>query len=202
MIPERVHRLVGYWCEDYRPYSEEDSDMYVRLRQLGLRSYYMDDEDVGLHLPEGKASPLLGRTGRSVFDEGDPVYRAQKDRWRGRYAGRRGLRRINQSLYAARLRPVYIEHGIPYRPGLLCAALRGGEVPPAGSLGASACRLIAGSALACGADSAGSAAAEGCPERREPTASARPAPRMIQLIEKKSALVAWYETRSETSEAV
>lgn len=118
MIPERVHRLVGYWCEDYRPYSEEDSDMYVRLRQLGLRSCYMDDEDVGLHLPEGKASPLLGRSGRSVFDEGDPAYRAQKDRWRGRYAGRRGLRRINQSLYKTRLRPVYIEHGVPYRPGL------------------------------------------------------------------------------------
>lgn len=118
MIPEHVHRLVGYWCEDYRPYSEEDFDMYVRLRQLRLRSYYMDDEDVGLHLPEGKASPLLDGGRQSVFDEGDPAYRAQKDRWRGHYGGRRGLRRINQSLYKARLRPVYVEHDTPYRPGL------------------------------------------------------------------------------------
>jgi GT2 family glycosyltransferase len=118
MIPERVHRQVGYWCEDYWPYSEEDSDMYVRLRQLGLRSYYMDDEDVGLHLPEGKASPLLDRGRKSVFDEGDPAYRAQKDRWRGQYVGRRGLRRINESLYKAGLRPVYIEHDIPYQAGL------------------------------------------------------------------------------------
>lgn len=119
LIPERVHRLVGYWCEDYWPYSEEDFDMYVRLRQIGLRSYYMDDEDVGLHLPEGKASPLLNRGRNSVFDEGDPAYRAQKDSWRGQYSGRRGLRRINQSLYSARLRPVHIEHGVPYRPRLL-----------------------------------------------------------------------------------
>lgn len=118
MIPARVHARVGYWCEDYWPYSEEDSDMYVRLRQLGLRSYYMADEDVGLHLPEGKASPLLDRGKRSIFDEGDPAYRSQKDRWRGAYAGRRGLRRINQSLYWTRLRPVYIEHGAVYRPPL------------------------------------------------------------------------------------
>ncbi|HEX9045376.1 MAG TPA: glycosyltransferase [Candidatus Limnocylindrales bacterium] len=122
MIPERVHRLVGYWCEDYAPYSEEDSDMYVRLRQLGLRSYYMADEDVGLHLPEGKATPVLDRGRRTLFDEGDPAYRAQKDRWRTRYAGRRGLRRINQSLYATGLRPLYIEHGEPYRPSLLARA--------------------------------------------------------------------------------
>jgi glycosyltransferase involved in cell wall biosynthesis len=118
MIPDRVHRLVGYWCEDYRPYGEEDSDMYVRLRQLGLQSCYMDDEAVGLHLPEGRASPLLGRHGTSVFDEGDPAYRAEKDLWRRGYAGRRGLRRINQSLYARGLRPVYIGHAVPYRPGL------------------------------------------------------------------------------------
>jgi glycosyltransferase involved in cell wall biosynthesis len=119
MIPERVHRQVGYWCEDYWPYSEEDSDMYVRLKLLGLRSYYMEDEDVGLHLPEGKASPLLNRGRQSVFDEGDSTYRTQKDRWRGRYSGRRGLRRINEGLYKARLRPIRVEHGVAYRPGLL-----------------------------------------------------------------------------------
>jgi len=118
MIPERVHRQVGYWCEDYWPYSEEDSDMYVRLKLLGLRSYYLEDEDVGLHLPEGKASPLLNRGRKSVFDEGDPTYRTQKDRWRGQYSGRRGLRRINEGLYRARLRPIYVEHGVAYRPGL------------------------------------------------------------------------------------
>ena len=123
LIPERVQQRIGYWCEDYRPYSEEDSDMYVRLRYLGLQSYYMEDEDVGLHLPEGKASPLLGRVGRSVFDEGDPGYRAQKDRWRSRYAGRRGLRRINQFLYEHGLRSVYIGHEERYRPGIAARAL-------------------------------------------------------------------------------
>ena len=119
LIPGGVHRRVGYWCEDYRPYSEEDFDMYVRLRRLGLRSYYMEDENVGLHLPDGKASPLLAGRGTSVFDEGDPAYRAEKDRWRAQYSGPRGLRAVNESLYRARLRSVYIDHGVPYRPGKL-----------------------------------------------------------------------------------
>jgi hypothetical protein len=119
MIPVEVHRRVGYWCEDYFPYGEEDYDLYVRLAVIGLRCYYMEDEDVGLHLPEGKASPLLREGRRSVFDEGDPAYRAAKDRWRTRYTGRRGLRQINESLYRRGLRPVYIEHGVAYRPGPL-----------------------------------------------------------------------------------
>lgn len=120
MIPERVHRLVGYWCEDYFPYSEEDADLYFRTKYLGLRAYYMEDEDVGLHLPEGKASPLLERGRKSLFDEGDPAYRAQKDAWRGRYGGRRGLARINYDLYRFGLRSKHCEHaGPPYRPGLL-----------------------------------------------------------------------------------
>jgi len=125
MIPERAHRLVGYWCEDYFPYGEEDLDMYVRLELLGLRSYYMEDEDVGLHLPEGKASPLVisiglpgFRSKKSTFDEGDPAYRLEKDRWRALYTGRRGLQRVNEKLYATGLRRLYIEHDAPYLPSL------------------------------------------------------------------------------------
>ena len=118
MIPGVVHGLVGYWCEDYRPYGEEDYDMYVRLRQLGLRCFYMEDEDVGLHLPEGRATPLVDDGAGSASEEGDPAYRAQKDRWRARHIGPRGLRQINESLYRARLRPVYIPHAAPYRPSL------------------------------------------------------------------------------------
>lgn len=118
LIPERVHRLVGYWCEDYFPYGEEDLDMWVRLTLLGLRSYYMEDENVGLHLPEGKASPLSAGTMESLYGEGDRAYRHEKDRWRARHAGPRGLRRINETMYAHGLRPLYIEHGVPYRPGV------------------------------------------------------------------------------------
>jgi glycosyltransferase involved in cell wall biosynthesis len=117
MIPERVHLRVGYWCEDYFPYGEEDYDMYVRLRQLGLRSYYMEDEDVGLHLPEGKASPFVATTTNSVFDEGDQAYRLEKDRWRALHAGPRGLRRVNERLYSKGLRPLYVDRG-PYRPSV------------------------------------------------------------------------------------
>jgi glycosyltransferase involved in cell wall biosynthesis len=118
MLPERVHALVGYWCEDYFPYGEEDLDMHARLRLLGLRSYYMSDEEVGLHLPEGRASPLLDSGRRSLYDEEDSEYRAAKDRWRATYGGDSGLRSVNEWLYAHNLRPLYIEHGQRFRPGL------------------------------------------------------------------------------------
>lgn len=121
LIPDRVHGQVGFWCEDYFPYGEEDLDMYVRLRLLGLRSYYLEDEDVGLHLPEGKASPLLDHGG-SLFGEDDPAYRHQKDQWRARHSGRRGLRRINEALYRRGLRPLYVQHAVPYRPSPLARA--------------------------------------------------------------------------------
>lgn len=118
MIPRRVHDRVGYWCEDFWPYGEEDADMWFRIRELGLRAYYMEDEDVGLHLPEGKATPLLDRGRGSISDEGDPAYRAEKDGWRRRYGGRRGLSRINLALYRVRLRSTRIDHGVRYRPSL------------------------------------------------------------------------------------
>ncbi len=118
MIPERAHRLVGFWCEDYFPYGEEDLDMHVRLRLSGLRSYYMPDENVGLHLPEGKASPLIDFGRSSAFEEGDPGYRAAKDHWRTIYGGEEGLRAVNEWLYTQRLRPLYVRHGKAYRPGL------------------------------------------------------------------------------------
>jgi O-antigen biosynthesis protein len=118
MIPERAHRVVGFWCEDYWPYGEEDFDMYVRLSEAGLASYYMDDENVGLHLPEGKAAPLIGPAATAAFDEGDAEYRLQKDDWRAAHAGINGLRNINASLYRARLRPLYVAHNSPYRPSI------------------------------------------------------------------------------------
>lgn len=139
MIPGRAHQLVGYWCEDYWPYSEEDFDLFVRLRAVGLQSYYMEDEDVGLHLPEGKASPLLHGGRSSLFDESDPEYRAEKNRWRSLHAGRRGLRRINGSLYKHGLRPVFVEHGASFRPGLaarLFVLARYGRINPWGNPGA------------------------------------------------------------------
>lgn len=84
LVPERGHRAVGFWCEDYFPYSEEDLDMGLRLRHAGLRCYYMEDEDVGLHLPRGRATELAGLT--ATDDEDDPAYRAFKDAARARHA--------------------------------------------------------------------------------------------------------------------
>jgi hypothetical protein len=116
LIPERVHRHLGFWCEEYFPYGEEDIDMYVRMSLLKLKMYYMEDENIGLHLPEGKASPLLKGSFDSLYTEQDPAYRALKDTYRKKHAGEKGLFKINEKLYRKGLRPLYIHHGTSYRP--------------------------------------------------------------------------------------
>ena len=36
LIPKRAHEALGYWCEDYGLYGEEDHDHSVRLRLAAL----------------------------------------------------------------------------------------------------------------------------------------------------------------------
>jgi glycosyltransferase involved in cell wall biosynthesis len=56
MVPRSTHERLGFWCEDYGVYGEEDLDYNVRCDLSGLRNFYMDDEDALFHLPAGKAA--------------------------------------------------------------------------------------------------------------------------------------------------
>lgn len=109
LIPLRAHRRVGFWCEDYFPYSEEDLDMGYRLVQAGLRHYYMDDESVGAHLPRGRATEIDGHG--SYDDEDDPAYRAFKDAARQRHIARFSTLWTNQRLYKNGSKPLYVTPG-------------------------------------------------------------------------------------------
>ncbi|BET59406.1 glycosyltransferase [Geobacter sp. 60473] len=82
LIPRRTHQKLGFWCEDYGLYGEEDYDYGIRIRLAGLENAYMEDEEIGFHLPAGRAAVIDTRTfraGDGVEEELHADYRAWKD---------------------------------------------------------------------------------------------------------------------------
>jgi GT2 family glycosyltransferase len=114
LITPRAHAQVGYWCEDYFPYSEEDLDMGLRLVQAGFRNYYLEDENIGDHLPHGRATEIQ-LDGGSSDDELDPEYRQFKDDARRTHAGRYNTLWINTELYRRGARELYVRPGMAPR---------------------------------------------------------------------------------------
>lgn len=81
LIPARTFRKLGYWCEDYGLYGEEDADYGSRIHHSGLLNVYMEDEGIGIHLPAGRAAKiddfLIARDGQEEVMHAS--YRAWKD---------------------------------------------------------------------------------------------------------------------------
>ncbi|MDY0301718.1 MAG: glycosyltransferase [Trichlorobacter sp.] len=82
LIPRRTHEKLGYWCEDYGLYGEEDGDYGLRIQFAGLLNAYMEDEEIGLHLPAGRAAVIDPKTfvasdGREELEHTE--YRQWKD---------------------------------------------------------------------------------------------------------------------------
>ncbi|MEW6002824.1 MAG: glycosyltransferase [Nitrospirota bacterium] len=46
LIPKRTEKLLGYWCEDYGLYGQEDLDYGIRIQLIGLLNAYMEDEQI------------------------------------------------------------------------------------------------------------------------------------------------------------
>ena len=85
LIPKRTKNKIGYWCEDYGLYGEEDADMGWRIRLAGLINTYMEDEDIGIHLPGGKAASITrGSWASNNIQEAEleQEYRLWKDQQR------------------------------------------------------------------------------------------------------------------------
>ncbi len=68
LIPKRTQQKLGFWCEEYGLYGEEDADYGLRLSVAGLKQAYMEDEEIGVHLPAGRAASIDPRT--SVAEDG------------------------------------------------------------------------------------------------------------------------------------
>lgn len=83
-IPRRTNERLGYWSEEYGLYSEEDADYGCRIPLVGMLNLYMQDENIGLHLPAGRAAAIdENMTARDGLEERmHPRYRAYKDEQR------------------------------------------------------------------------------------------------------------------------
>lgn len=101
MVPKRTERLIGYWCQDYGLYSEDDFDYCARVRAAGLLNAYMPDADPGLHLPGGRAARIDPSTLSALDGDEDESYRKWKDEQRRKVAGPDGLARRNAREYFA-----------------------------------------------------------------------------------------------------
>ena len=62
LIPKRTEAKLGRWCEAYGLYGFEDVDYSTRISIAGLLNGYMPDEDIGIHLPAGKAAIINAET--------------------------------------------------------------------------------------------------------------------------------------------
>ncbi|MDD2707183.1 MAG: glycosyltransferase [Verrucomicrobiae bacterium] len=104
LIPRRVFEKLGFWCEDYGLYGEEDCDYGFRVANAGLWNIYLEDETIGLHLPGGRAAMLDAAT---FFSKKGPEnmqeeeYRRWKDNERAKAKGKGGMFETNVRRYCA-----------------------------------------------------------------------------------------------------
>lgn len=112
LIPKRTERELGCWCEDYGLYGEEDADYAERVRLTGRLIAYMDDEDIGLHLPAGKAAAIDQETHAAadgVEEKQHKQYREWKDQLRRQNAQAGGAYHRNVIAYHQQSRPLKCE---------------------------------------------------------------------------------------------
>jgi glycosyltransferase involved in cell wall biosynthesis len=143
LVPHRTWELLGDWCEDYGLYGEEDRDYGFRVSQAGLINAYMADEDIGDHLPAGKAA-LISATTLAASDgqeeRSEAVYRQWKDRQRSEHLKLLGAWERNQFAYSSGARPLrVVSRFVAERKGAV------GMAGPTATDSARAFALIAGS---------------------------------------------------------
>ncbi len=111
LIPKRTREQLGYWCEEYGLYGEEDGDYDFRIKCKGLLNVYMEDENIGFHLPGGKAAVIDPRTntatdGQEEIQQAD--YRKWKDELR-RNNVTKGKYYRNLNEYSKGIRSLFVE---------------------------------------------------------------------------------------------
>lgn len=51
-VPKHVNEELGFWCEDFGKYGEEDADYGMRITVSSRKNCYMVDRTIMKHLPE------------------------------------------------------------------------------------------------------------------------------------------------------
>ena len=112
LIPKRTEKRLGFWCEDYGLYGEEDADYGIRINLTGLKQAYMEDEEIGIHLPAGRAASI--DPGTSIAEDGieehqHADYRKFKDHQR--HVNIQGRAKENFKLYELGRKELYCSSG-------------------------------------------------------------------------------------------
>ena len=81
LIPKRTSEQLGFWCEDYGLYGEEDADYGERIRLNGLLNAYMENENIGIHLPGGKAARIDPKT-LNAQDGAEEIIHSEYRQWK------------------------------------------------------------------------------------------------------------------------
>lgn len=108
LIPKRTYQILGFWCEDYGLYGEEDADYGLRIQLHGLQNAYMEDEQVGLHLPAGRAAHIDAKTYKAtdgIEEEIHAEYREFKDECRRNNV--QNIAKKNCQDYQTGVKPLY-----------------------------------------------------------------------------------------------
>lgn len=112
LIPKKIRELIGYWCEDYGLYGEEDFDYCYRLKLSGKLCAYMKDENIGIHLPSGKAAEIdqdtyIAKDGIEEIEQKE--YRKFKDNIRKDNISVKKLIKKNFDSYKCFTRSLYVQ---------------------------------------------------------------------------------------------
>lgn len=114
LVPRAVHEKLGWWCEDYGLYGEEDGDFALRIRLAGMFNAYMEDEDAFSHLPGGKAGAIDPRDLSAVDPDELRIhedYRLWKDDLRRELQKQGGLLQRNVAAYQSGQRSLFVPRG-------------------------------------------------------------------------------------------
>lgn len=111
LIPKRTSNKLGFWCEEYGLYGEEDLDYGIRTRFAGLINAYMPDNEIGFHLPAGKAAVIDtenfdAKDGKE--ENQDREYREWKDSQRRANMGEGGKVHQNVHGYQSGTKSLYM----------------------------------------------------------------------------------------------
>jgi len=112
LVPNRTREILGYWSEEYGLYGEEDLDYGFRILKAKMLNAYMENEDIGEHLPAGRAARIETES-MTAFDgveEGTHgEYRRWKDARRRKNVSLLGRFNRNKLLYKLGIKPLYVE---------------------------------------------------------------------------------------------
>ena len=121
LIPKRTEQHLGFWCEDYGLYGEEDADYGARINLAGFQHAYMEDEQIGVHLPAGRAAfidPVTSIAEDGIEEHQHADYRKFKDRQR--HVNMQGRAKENFKQYDLGRKELYCssEFAENFRPGV------------------------------------------------------------------------------------